>query len=54
VETPDAIRPLTACRHPTEMVPDVDILKPRPGAAVQVTPLTCDRQLNGPSAIVWP
>jgi hypothetical protein len=40
--------------HPAGVIPELDIEKPRPDATLQVTPLVSERQLNGPSAIVWP
>jgi hypothetical protein len=40
--------------HPTGVIPELDIEKPRPDATLQVTPLVSERQLNGPSRIVWP
>jgi hypothetical protein len=40
--------------HPTLVIPDWEMVKPRPDGTVQVTPLVSDRQLNGPCRAVWP
>lgn len=34
--------------QPTGAIPEVDIVKPRPEATRHVTPLSSDRQVNGP------
>jgi hypothetical protein len=43
-----------AARYPAGVIPELEIVKPRPEATVQVTPLTSDEQLNGPMPAVWP
>jgi hypothetical protein len=42
------------CRHPTDVTPALEMVKPRPEVTVQVVPLTSDRQLKGPMPAVWP
>lgn len=39
--------------HPTGAIPAVDIVKPSPGATLHATPLSSDRQVNGPIPVVW-
>jgi hypothetical protein len=39
------------CRlpYPTGAIPAVEMVKPRPEMTLQVTPLSSERQLNGPA-----
>ena len=41
-----------ASRHPAGVIPELEIVKPRPEVTVQVIPLTSDKQLNGPMPAV--
>ena len=43
-----------ACSYPAGVIPELEIVKPRPEVTLQVTPLASDRQLKGPSQTVWP
>jgi hypothetical protein len=35
-------------------IPELEMVKPRPVATVQVTPSVCDTQVNGPWLALWP
>lgn len=47
-------RTRTGKPQPTGAIPEVDIVKPRPEATRHVTPISSDRQVNGPIPVVWP